>query len=413
MSELGAQIEMERSVLSEAFWLGTAVPGQWAASLEPHHFTVKDHQTLISAIQDLVAREESVDVSTVKDRIESWGTPFPGTLVEETVDDACGCANLENSSRRLIERYQIRTLKEIAKRAAEIPDACTIDEAAEIVGDMARALRPVVASGGPIGTKQLLMMIEDYAKDAIQSGGRAIKTKIQILDAELGMEPGDMTILGARPSQGKSTLCGQIALAASAEGHVLLFSLEMSAIAFGRRMLATLSGKPLDQINAAVVGGTIVPAMSELYACSLAIDERSGLSVDAMRSVVMRHPDTRLIVVDYLQLMDTKSDVKEQYLRIGQIGKGLKRMAKEFNCHVLVLSQLNRNSETRGSPRLSDLRDSGNLEEDADNVLLIHRPGEFDKTIPKTVSRLEIAKQRHGPTTAFDLSWDAARMRFK
>jgi replicative DNA helicase len=138
------------------------------------------------------------------------------------------------------------------------------------------------------------------------------------------------------------------------------------------------------------------------------IDSRSNINTDSMRHALERVGDVRLVVLDYLQLAKMDAKLERQDLRVGAVTKGLKAIAKEFDCHVIALSQLNRGVESRESkrPAISDLRDSGNIEQDADNIWMLYRDDYYnDETQDKGIAEINVAKNRHGSTGVVKVSW--------
>lgn len=241
-----------------------------------------------------------------------------------------------------------------------------------------------------------------------------------------GFQPGDMIILAGRPSMGKTAASLQLALTAAQYGVVPYFSIEMSRQAIGLRACALQA-----RINSyPMMTGQLEPhelerltaAMDEIARTGFAIDDSAKLTPHLVRSRVMRliasaKKPLALIVIDYLGLMDTsavKSDNRQD--AIAQVSRQLKELFKELRVPGLVLSQLNRASESRSDkkPQLADLRESGALEQDADVVLLLHRPEMYEQT-PRDPGLAEviIAKQRNGPTGTIKLKFVAPQTRFE
>jgi replicative DNA helicase len=158
----------------------------------------------------------------------------------------------------------------------------------------------------------------------------------------------------------------------------------------------------------------LMDAIDKTHHLDLWIDDRAGIGVSQIRQSLMRLPRVRMVVVDYLQLVATSADIERHDLRVGAITKALKAIAKDLGCHVIALSQLNRRVEERRPPRpqVSDLRDSGNIEEDADNVLMLYRPAYYDARADETEAEIIIGKQRNGPTGAVTVGWSSDRQMF-
>ena len=247
-----------------------------------------------------------------------------------------------------------------------------------------------------------------------------------------GLQPGDLVILAARPSMGKTALALNIAENAALFGGqrhpVAVFSLEMSADALVRRMIccrARVSAHALGRgFLSSELRGQLSKAVEQLLAAPIVVDDTAGLEVSELRSrarQIARKHATELIVVDYLQLLHCKEAAREgRQNEVARISSELKVMAKELHVPVLCLSQLSRAPESRdtksGVPKLSDLRDSGAIEQDADVVALLRRPSYY-KDDPdhedKTLAILDIAKQRNGPVGEIRLNFQSDFTRFE
>lgn len=242
-------------------------------------------------------------------------------------------------------------------------------------------------------------------------------------DYTLGFKKGELTLLAARPSMGKTAFALNICQNIAKEGVVAIFSLEMDAASLAERIISSetrvapnngkLSQNQLDTIQNSLV---------KLKDYKIYIDDTSGVSIQQMRSKLRglkaREKKLDLIMIDYLQLMEAPG-MENRQQEISYISRSLKAIAKEFECPVLALSQLSRASEKRGTskkPILSDLRESGAIEQDADIVMFIHRPEYYlgDKTPPelKGIAEIIFAKQRNGKTGTVYMAWSADIVRF-
>lgn len=272
------------------------------------------------------------------------------------------------------------------------------------------------------GAGEVIAAIEDAAagkRRGIPSG----LAGIDILTH--GWQPGQLIVLGARPAQGKTALALNLTIAAGQVRPVLFCSLEMSALQIRLRELALRSNAPHRMIEAGQVGGgyrqAVTAGLEAVHAGGVHILDRPGATVAQIRAAARRlMAQTRgplsLVVVDYLQLMRSErgSRPENRTQEVAQFSAGLKMLARELGVPVLALSQLSRQAETRADKRpfLADLRESGSLEQDADTVLLLHRPGVYDKTAGEAAAEVIVAKQRNGPTGVAPLAFDSAVMRF-
>ena len=252
------------------------------------------------------------------------------------------------------------------------------------------------------------------------TGVLGVPTGFVDLDRMLnGLKGGQLVVLAARPSMGKSALAMNILQHAAGKGHgVALFSLEMSGMEMAQRMICSEADVSLQRVRDGFLAKHDFPRIStaggKVAGQNLWIDETPSLSLYALRARARRlklQHKIGLIVIDYLQLMRCPSKRAEanRALEIADITGGLKTLAKELDLPIIALAQLNREAERRGEPKLSDLRESGSIEQDADIVLLLHR----DKEAPDEPSTLIVAKQRNGPVGPIRLQFDGERTTFR
>ena len=229
-----------------------------------------------------------------------------------------------------------------------------------------------------------------------------------------GLRPGTLTVLAARTSVGKSVLAVQAceSAALAERGTVLLFSLEMIREELAERLLAGVSGVRASDVASGILSDddmvSVRGAAADMHRLPLVIDDRAGVSVADIASAARRHAlrePVALIVVDYLQRLKPSNHRDQRYVQVGEMMRGLKTLAGELKIPVMTCAQLGRRAED-AEPNLGDLRESGDIEQDADAVLLLHRPGRAEQTT------LFIAKNRSGQTGALKLWFDADALRF-
>jgi replicative DNA helicase len=242
-----------------------------------------------------------------------------------------------------------------------------------------------------------------------------------------GLRGGDLVIVAGRPSMGKTTLAinmaENVALDPNVKGSVLIFSMEMPAEQLMTRMLSSIGGVPLQDIRSGRVTdhdwARISSATSQLQEARIFIDESPGLTPTELRARarrVKREHGLNLVVVDYLQLMQVAGTKENRATEISEISRGLKALAKELDVPVIALSQLNRSVEQRENKRpvMSDLRESGAIEQDADMILFIYREEVYDKNTPrKGEADIDFAKHRNGETGHFMLTFQGQFTRFQ
>lgn len=227
---------------------------------------------------------------------------------------------------------------------------------------------------------------------------------------------GELVIVGARPSMGKSALMFQIGAFVARTGNVLIYSLEMDRKSIIKRMVAAKCGKAIKHLSS-ISAQTYQAARKEIDALSLYIDDRGGLDIKTIQSTALdfhRRKPLSLIVVDYLGLVKAR-EMGNKNNELGEVTGGLKALAKAIGCPILTGSQLNRECERRGKdqrsgnfgdfrPILADLRDSGNIEQDADIVVFLSRQEVYDGTRPGTAD-IRIAKNRNGEVADFGMNF--------
>ncbi|MBR2068959.1 MAG: replicative DNA helicase [Candidatus Gastranaerophilales bacterium] len=247
------------------------------------------------------------------------------------------------------------------------------------------------------------------------------------LDAMLaGFQKSDLIILAARPSMGKTAFALNIAQNIGIEQKVpvLIFSLEMSATSLTQRILCSEAEIDAQRARTGELNAPewekIADVMNKLHEAPILIDDSSGVTLSDIRAKARRiktkYPDLGIIIIDYLQLIEDKS-TQDRFQAISSISRGLKSLARELSVPVIALSQLSRKVEERTSkvPMLSDLRESGAIEQDADVVMFVHREEYYDKENPelKNKAQIVIAKQRNGPVGSVDLLFFGAITKFK
>lgn len=380
------------------------------ARLNAEHFANRDLGVVWTAVEDLIADGVKPDLCALAPFVAGRGLGEWSARLAELADEA-SIVNLDYHARAVRVAGQKRAVERAVHDAITRGDS-DAESLAAIVDGLRQAQR-VVGDDGLVAIKEPLRQayqrIEQMVTDP--TAARIAATGLQDLDKMLIMEESGLTVLAARPSMGKSALAGSIARYAakdSTRGSVAFFSLEMSTVSLILRMLQCECGLGRDDIRDARHLSALASAINEMYKLDLLFDDRSSLSPDDMsQSIKASGRKMRLVVVDYLQLAGLDANLERQDLRIGGVMKGLKRIAKDHRCHVLALAQLNRECEKRSDkrPQLSDLRDSGEIEQDADNVLFLYRDDYYDPTAKPGVAEVIVAKQRNGPTGKVEVAW--------
>ena len=276
------------------------------------------------------------------------------------------------------------------------------------------------------GLTSIYEAMERAMRQRATGGDDGVEIGVELIDRETGgFRPGQLVVLGARPAVGKSAVAMSMALAAAKRGTaVVYFSLEMTNEELGERAISGESGVNLRKLRDASADlnewerGAIASALEDARGLKFHLQDRAETSVSQMKSearLALRGEEKGLLVVDYLQLIRPTGPngmVQNRVNEVSGITRALKVMAKELGVPVLLLSQLNRASETDSRPpRLSDLRDSGSIEQDADVVILLSRAREEEGSDGQRVLRINVAKNRGGPVGEGEYLFDGGRMR--
>jgi len=420
-------IEAEQAVLG-GLMIDSAAWDQVADRVSSDDFYRHDHRLIFAAAQGLIERNQPCDAVTLSGLLESQGLidqvgglSYLGTLARDTPTAANIKAYADIVRERSVLRQLITAGNAIVTSALE-PEG---REAREIVDDAERSVFEIAERGsrGKVGFRSVKSILPDvvtridelYNSDGMLTG---IATGFKQLDEMTsGLQPGDLIIIAGRPSMGKSTLAVNIAenAALGSQKSAAIFSMEMSAESLTLRMLSSLGRINQGHLRSGRLQEEDWPridsAMTQLSNANIHVDETPGLTPTEVRARARRLKRERgldLIVVDYLQLMQVAGTKENRATEISEISRSLKALAKELKVPVIALSQLNRGVEqrTEKKPVMSDLRESGAIEQDADLILLIYREEVYDpNTTRKGIADIIIAKQRNGPTGEVQLTF--------
>lgn len=423
-------IEVEQSLLSCMLLDKDAIIAV-SGWLLPEHFYDDRHLQIYSSILELFNEGLPVDLITLTDKLKKkkrLTTVGGRAYLAELASMVATSAHAEEYGEIIKESATRRGLISASKEITELAfnESIGIDE---VIDNSERQVFDVAQSG----TRANFVHIKDLLKDAYERAERAdkdeaylgVSTGFKDLDDLLGgFQKSDLVILAARPSVGKTALAlDMMRHAALAEGKtVAFFSLEMSHTQIMDRLLGMQSGIPFWEIRTGRLSDKkfmrLADTMGELADANIFVDDQAGQHINALRTKARRLAIERgvdIIFVDYLQLMHGSSK-ESRTLEVGEISQGLKNIAKELNIPVVGLSQLSRAIEQRQSrrPQLSDLRESGSIEQDADVVLFIDREEIWDPdTENKGIAELIVAKHRNGPTGMVKLAFVSDIASFK
>jgi replicative DNA helicase len=426
---LPANIDAEKTILG-AILLDNTAHSEAAEKLLPEDFSLDSHQRIFQRMSDLRDGQRAVDIVTLAEELARYKEI-------EAVGGVAYLASLtEGLPRRPVIDEYIRIVKDksLLRRlmgicSAAIARAADQSETAlEVLGDAEARLLEVSEKGVTRGLEALDKIvaqsfgtIDNLFKQSREITGLATHL-IDFDRLTSGLQKGELIIIAARPSMGKTALAINIAQNAAVIGKatVAIFSLEMSKESLLRRMLASQARVDQRKLQTGFLGredqGKLQHALEQLVESKLFIDDTAGISLAEMRAKARRLKQLSggldLVVVDYLQLMSATvpsaggKRYENRTQEVSAISRGLKALSKELNVPVIALSQLSRSSERRGDdkrPMLSDLRESGAIEQDADVVCFIHREAYYNRDeeiaeADKAKSEIILAKQRNGPT---------------
>lgn len=426
--------KVEKVVLGMLMLESTAI-NEVGDILRPEVFYKPGHDAIYEAVKSISLEGNAPDMMLVFARLNRTGKleEVGGALyLSELVSSVSSCANLVQHARYLHQLYIARLLvmagHSITSKAydmsLDVDD--TLYEAIRMLEDISSStmyeantvdLRRAVAL-----SVELYQLKRERAEKGLKSG---VLTGLSKLDRELsGLREQQLIILAARPAMGKTAFALNVALNAALAGiAVVIFSLEMSNVSLSDRLIISAGDLNAgDYRNARLTNEgekQMCSAVDQLSALPITIDDTSGLTIGQIKSRaknLQRKGKCSLVVIDYLQLVNmtagNKSYTREQ--EVTQCTKEAKQLAKSLNIPVMLLSQLSRKCEERSdkTPILSDLRESGSIEQDADVVLMIHRPEYYDKNEEKGVGVIRIAKQRDGRSGDIKFRYNESLTRF-
>jgi replicative DNA helicase len=434
MDKLAPQaVEAEQSVLGAILIDADAIL-KVADFLRPADFYRSQHAAIYGAMLGLHAQREPIDLVTLgdelrrRDELDGIGGPAYLATLMNSVPTA---VHVEHYG-RIVERKAV--LRNLIGAAGKIA-AVGYEEAndAEVAIDRAESILFEISQRRTDGGFESLSVLLGQAYDRLEylheHRGQllGVPTGLSQLDAVLGgLQPSDLIILAARPSVGKTSLALNIGQhAAIREGKkVGVFSLEMSKEQLALRLLSAESGINPRPLQTGFVDETdwskIARVMNDMATAPMWIDDSPVLSVMELRTKARRLEAEQhgldLVIVDYLQLMQASTPNKDanRVQEVSEISRGLKQLARELKVPVLALSQLSRGVEQRGTaePRLSDLRESGSIEQDADVVIFLYREGEQNTEAEVDLVKAKVAKHRNGPIGEVPLQFRKANTRF-
>ncbi len=403
--------------------------------LKIEHLYLPQHKSIYSAILNIDTLGGRIDPLVVLEQLKKEGVydDIGGkTYLMKIADAVPSTKNVESYIKIIIDKYYLRTLMVTAREildetnnGTDSPDSL-LDMAEQKIYDIRRGKN----TSGPAKISDVIM--SDVFERLKKLGSADPKEKEQYmgiptgfsyLDRVLGggFHRSDLILIGARPGMGKTSFALNVARNMAMKGRkTLFFSLEMSNEQLAQRIISTEARIVSNKLRTGEITDAdwekLGLALQNLVNCELYFDDTANITVPEMKARVRRMKDVECVVIDYLQLMTGTKKTDNRVQEISEITRGLKMMAKDLNIPVITCSQLSRNTAKTADhrPQLTDLRESGSIEQDADIVLMLHREdyynngddSEEDKQTAN-VAEVIVAKNRHGSTEKVDVAWNA------
>lgn len=427
-------IEAEKSVLG-GMLIDARAAGRAFERLKPPDFYLERHQDLFLAMKQLSEAGTPLDAITLVDELDRRGVlQMAGgfTYITDLTLFTPSAANIEQYISIVEEKSALRELiragNDIIDNAydSETEWGATLAQAEKRVFDIAlkKASRSLLPIKGELDG--VYSQISDWMENRGKMSG--VPSGFYDLDAKLnGLQKSDLIIIAGRPAMGKTTFAVNIAQHASTrEGrHVAIFSLEMSREQLVLRMLCSEAEVDMSKVRGGEIGvmelEKLANAMLPLARANVYVDDTAGISVGEVQSKCRRlklEQGLDLVVIDYLQLMQSSTKSENRQQEISQLTRALKIMARDLDVPVIVLAQLSRAPEQRANhrPMMSDLRESGSIEQDADIILMLYREAvyaEAEGEAADNTAEVIIAKHRNGPTGVVNVQWWGEFTKFK
>lgn len=418
-------LEAEQSVLGSII-IDPECFSEVTSIIRSEDFYLESHSEIYLAMQDLFLQNKTIDAVTLMNALVTRGVYSSGdesrkyiTLLADIVPTS---SNVKDYAKIVHDKYILRRLIDVC---AEISESAYSeqDDTADLIDSAEAKIFSIAENNVSKGFTHIReAILENYEhlnllkNDPQAASGQ--QTGFSDLDKVLvGMGEGDLVLVGARPGMGKTSFAMNIAskVAMSSKKTVCVFSLEMSAQQLVSRMLSSEALIDSYSIRSGNLSGDewskLAKTASVLSECEILIDDTAGMNVTAMRAKLRRVKNLGLIVVDYLQLMQSDRKIDNRVQEVGDISRNLKLLAKDMKVPIICCAQLSRGPESRNDkrPMLSDLRDSGAIEQDADVVLFLYRDEYYDTADKKNdiqnTAEIIVAKNRHGSTSNVKMGW--------
>ena len=425
--KLPFSLTAEQSLLGSLIINPEAI-NQVADFIGPYDFYVTEHTHIYLAIHELFSINRKIDYVTLIDTLVAKGIYDKAggeSYVRQLVSSVPTAMNVRDYAKIVKEKSMLRKLIEAGEEIVE--NSFAQQDSVESIVELAEQRIYAIAEGHDtknfVHIEQLINAVYSNISELGENGieSRGVKTGYKDLDFMLGgIGNSDLLLIGARPGMGKTSFALNIAtnVAARSKKKVCIFSLEMS----GEQLVSRILSSEALIDSYLLRTGTLqledhrrlADAVERLAGLDILVDDTPGISVTAMKAKLRRVKDLGLVVIDYLQLMQSDRHIDNRVQEVAEISRGLKIMAKELNVPVICCAQLSRGPESRTvkKPMLSDLRDSGSIEQDADTVVFLYRDEYYKdqaangaEAAAGNVAEIIVAKNRHGSTGTVKVGW--------
>lgn len=431
-------LDSEQSVLGAILLDPNCINDDSVSQLKPEYFYLPQHQAIFGAVFGMSQLNRPIDIVTILEELRSNGDYEKAggkEYLAQLAQIVPSVANVGVYAEAVLEKHLIRSLirvgREMVSTAQDgtIPASLQMDAAEQKLYE----IRKGKDSSGLILIKDILATetlerLNMLDNPETRKEMRGIPTGFSGLDKVIGgLNKSDLIVIGARPGMGKTSFILNVArnVAADSKKRVAFFSLEMSRDQLAQRLLSLDSAIDISRLR---FGGLtadewdrITAATAGLYSAQIYVDETSAITVQQIKSKLRRNkPD--VVFIDYLQLLQPVTKTENRVQQVSEMTRDLKIMAKELSIPVIVCSQLSRVAAARGTshiPQLSDLRESGSIEQDADIVMLLHRPDYYAGSSENEEiegdpdeAQVIVAKNRHGSTSTVKMRWDGRYAKF-
>ena len=414
-------VEAEQAVLGSVLIDPKSAP-RVIELLTADDFYIETNRLIFETISHMFTAAKIIDPVTVLDEMKALGYKEQANrdYFLQLIETTPSAANVEEYAAIVRGKSMLRELQAAAGEILELTRSEQDDpqDIAELAEQKIYAIRQGREISGLTSIKAAIRLVYDHLDEMAAHPGKlpGVPTGFRELDNYIGgLSKSELILMAARPGMGKTSIALNMALAAakSEDKIVAIFQLEMSAQQLAMRLMSSEALVDNKKIKMGTLSDDdwrrLAGASSRLSDMNIVIDDNSNITVPEMKAKCRRLGDRLgLVIIDYLQLMRGSRRTENRVQEVGEISRSLKIMAKELNVPVLCLSQLSRGPESRTDkrPMLSDLRESGSIEQDADVVMFIYRDDYYDQDSEnKNVAEIIVAKNRHGETGSVNLQW--------